>query len=567
MSTDAVVPQRPYLAPPDDLTVPQLMFSYDHPTRPVRPKDLPCLIDDETGRAVFFEDLKERTEAFAAWLRASGKLGVDDVLAFCSPNHVDYGPVCWGVHEVGGIVAAMSPALTVPEMQHQFRIASPKIIIAHPLTLPTVQSAVSKQTPKPLVIVLGSSSSSKLHTFDEVVKAGKNLHRETVGAYKLVKGGSRRKMAFLCFSSGTTGPPKAVAISHYNVVTAVLQMTTAQGVNDPRLTREQARFRVGDVTSGVLPFFHIYGLAVNLHFNIFSAMTVVTTAVFNFEKMLNNIVKYKISILFIVPPQATLLVKHPSVPSYDLTHIHSIGLAAAPLSAELASEVVKRYPSAHFGQGFGMTEATGGVSMWPLFPKVGRFGSCGAVLPAGEIKIVKADGTPAGKGEPGELLVRGDYVALGYYKDDVATRETFLDGGWLRSGDEVVLEEDGSIAVVDRIKELIKVKGLQVSPAELEGHLLIHPDVADVGVVGVPDDYAGELPVGFIVLKDAAKSHPVEDERAKIAKHVQDAKSRYKWLKEVHFVDAIPRNPSGKILRRVLRDEYLKGKFASRAKL
>ncbi|KAI0341125.1 hypothetical protein BDW22DRAFT_1346420 [Trametopsis cervina] len=127
--------------------------------------------------------------------------------------------------------------------------------------------------------------------------------------------------------------------------------------------------------------------------------------------------------------------------------------------------------------------------------------------------------------------------------------------GWLRSGDEVVLEEDGNIAVVDRIKELIKVKGLQVSPAELERHLLIHPDVADVGVVGVPDDYAGELPVGFIVLKDAAKSYPVEDERGKIAKHVQDAKSRYKWLKEAHFVDAIPRNPSGKILRRVLRDE------------
>ncbi|KAI0686321.1 phenylacetyl-CoA ligase [Cytidiella melzeri] len=592
MST-AVIPPRPYVAPPDDLTVPQFVFDYTHPTRPERPLDLPCMVEDETGREVYLHQLKARTNAFAAWLQESYKLGVDDVVALCSPNHVDYGPVCWGVHEVGGIIAAMSPGLTPSEMEHQFRLVTPKLIVAHPLTVKNVQSALSQLDGivKADIILLGPVPTGIDHRTFEDILTERTKRNATERHFKLAPGASKTKTAFLCFSSGTTGPPKAVAISHYNVIVSVVQIATAQGVNDSRLTRDQARFRVGDVTTGVLPFFHIYGLSIHLHFGVYSALTTVVTAVFNFEQMLRNIVRYKITILFIVPPQATLLVKHPVVKSYDISHIHCIGLAAAPLSPEITSEILATWPHIHLGQGFGKTllkcsllrvpviltptcmlpgttESTGGVTMWPLFPKCGKLGTAGAVLPGGQIKVVKPDGTLAKKGETGELLVKGDYVALGYYHNPEATKSTFLEGGWLCSGDEVMVTEDDLLVIVDRIKEIIKVKGLQVSPAELEGHLLGHADVADVGVVGVHDDYAGELPVAFVVLREATKarissgSAQAEQElKTQIMKHVSDAKSKYKWLKEVYIIDAMPRNPSGKILRRILRDDVNAGRY------
>ncbi|KAI0341064.1 acetyl-CoA synthetase-like protein [Trametopsis cervina] len=566
MST-AVLAVRPYVPPRDDITIPQLVFDYAHPTRPARPLEVPCFIDDETGRSIYFQDLKDRTSAFSAWLKAKTEFGNDDVLALCIPNHSDYGPICWGAQDVGGIIAAMNPALTVSEMEHQLKLVDPKIVIAHDSTLPNIQRAILKLSQKPTILLVGSPPTGQnLYTFDRVIEEAKALDVHTVGQYKLNPGESKHKIALLCFSSGTTGPPKAVALSHYNFATAVLQTISTQGVNDHRIPYDQARFRVGDIVTGVLPFSHIYGHGFNLHIALYCGMTVILSGPFNFEKMLKDIVKYKINTLFLVPPQATLLVKHPSVVSYDLSHIRCLALAAAPLPIELATAVSEKWPNAHFGQCYGFTEGTGAVSMWPISQKVGKFGTCGVLLPAGKHKVVKADGSLAEKGEPGELLIKGDHVALGYYKNTEATNEAWLEDGWLRSGDKVLIDEDDNLVVVDRMKELIKVKGNQVSPAELEGHLLSHPDVADVGVVGILDEYAGELPVAFVVLKEAARTcgaHSEEAEKAKLMKYVSDTKSRYKWLKDVHLLSAIPRNPSGKILRRLLRDGLENGRYRS----
>ncbi|KAK7434667.1 hypothetical protein VKT23_020075 [Stygiomarasmius scandens] len=237
--------------------------------------------------------------------------------------------------------------------------------------------------------------------------------------------------------------------------------------------------------------------------------------------------------------------------------------------------LLKIFPNVHLGQGYGMTESCGTISMFPLSQKIGTLGSGGQLLPGTSAKVVKEDGSLAKIGEIGELWVKGDQIALGYYGDENATRETFVDG-WLRTGDQVLFKSNGDIFILERIKELLKVKGLQVAPAELEGHLLVHPQVSDAAVIGIPDEYHGELPLAFVVLQPETalamkgdKSGTCAEQMRKSifkASHVSNVKSKHKWLTGgILFTDVIPRNPSGKILRRVLR-ERVKAKVEQRTK-
>jgi len=248
---------------------------------------------------------------------------------------------------------------------------------------------------------------------------------------------------------------------------------------------------------------------------------------------------------------------------------------AAPLSAELVNQLVKVLPNAQIGQGYGMTESCTSISMFSTETRIGVPGSGGRLLPGVTARVVKLDGTPAGLNEPGELYVKMPSLALGYWNNEEATKETFVDG-WLRTGDEVIIDKDKEVFVVDRLKEMIKVKGFQVAPAELEGCLLGIPEVADACVVPVPDDYSGEIPMAFVVLRaqvaERIAANPGEAEKVKAAiiKFVADNKVAYKWLAGgVELVDSIPKNPSGKLLRRVLRDRArgLKLKAKPRAKL
>ncbi|KAJ3558976.1 hypothetical protein NM688_g619 [Phlebia brevispora] len=520
-------------------------------------------------------------------------VGDSDIVCLSSPNDIDYPIILWAVTLIGGIVATMNPALTPQEIEYQLKLVQPKLIIAHQLTFNTVKQILQKAQLgiRPTLVSIASiPSNASIVTVGSLVEFGRNLPLPSPEIH-LKPGEAKRKIALLCFSSGTTGYPKvisvilgipllvlthsewqAVAISHYNFICAVLQSAAVSRVNEDYAPWEERRVRPGDVSLGgnVTSRFILRHADIrihlwlsdkrNLHFMYLSAVTVVVTAQFNFEKMLENIAKYKITTLSIVPPQATLLCKHPTVKSYDLSSVRLCMLAAAPVSAELTAALLSVIPNSQLGQGYGMTEATGPITMFPVSQKVGIPGSGGQLMPGTIARVVKLDGTLSTRGERGELWVKGPQICVGYYKNEEATRETFVDG-WLRTGDEVYFDDDGNIFVVDRIKEIMKVKGFQVSPAELEGHLLTHPAVGDVGVVGVPDDYSGEVPVAFVVPSSAAaermEGSPSERNamEAEIKKHVSDAKSRYKWLSEVYFVEAIPKNPSGKILRRVMREK------------
>ncbi|KAF8634286.1 hypothetical protein AX17_004241 [Amanita inopinata Kibby_2008] len=554
----------PLIQPPDSLTIPEFFLDgkQRHPTEPPVEKEVPCLIDESNGRRIYLAELRARTDYLARALRQKWGVKDGDIVTLISPNHIDY-PVCaWATHRLGGVIAATSPSLTKDELVYQLEYAKPAIIISSIESLDTtLRAAASLNIAKTRIILLGADKKpvpGPFKTIEGLIKEGNSL--SPVSGTALKSGDAKNKLAFLCFSSGTTGKPKAVSISHYNVICNVLQVATFTRTNEAYTSWENRRHKPGDVCTGVLPLYHIYGLVVNLHFMIYVKTTIVVSQKFDFVKMLQSIKDYRISHLLIVPPQAVLFCKHPAAEKADFSSVRYCMVAGAPVTAELVKQLLERLPDIQLGQGYGMTETCAAVTMFPVTQKVGTLGSAGQLVSGTVAKVVKGDGTLAKVGESGELHVQGGQVSPGYFQNDEATRETFVDG-WIRTGDEVVFYPNGDLFIVDRIKELIKVKGFQVAPAELEGHLLEHPDIADAGVIGIHDDYSGEVPFAFVVLQPSVAKLVKRDKdmaarvRDNIFTHVSTAKSKHKWLTGgIEFIDVLPKSPSGKILRRILRD-------------
>ncbi|KAJ6620831.1 acetyl-CoA synthetase-like protein [Mycena sp. CBHHK59/15] len=502
---------------PTDLSIPQ--FFLDHQLDPTRPQrhGIPCLIDDGSGRQISHGELQERTFGLANALESLYFI----VLLF-SRNHVDYPVVIWAVHRLGGIISPANPDFSHYELEFQLRATRTTLLIAHPDVLDTSLSAAQAVgLPNERILVLNGPNVLSMESlpFTE---------------HRMRPGDGKTKIAFLSFSSANT-----------------LQLAAHS---------RTGRYRPGDIAIG-----DIYGLVVN--------MTLVVVSKFNFERMLKSIVRHRISHLVIVPPQAVLLCKHPAVKSYDLSGIRYIMIGAAPLSDEVNEMLFRLFPDAHIGQGYGMTETCTVTSIWPIERKRGISGSAGQLVPGVVARVVKTDGTLGRYNEVGELVVKSPSNALGYHNNQQATKETFVDG-WVRTGDEVKISPDGELWIIDRIKEIMKVRGFQVAPAELEGTLLDHRDISDACVVGVPDDFSGEVPLAFVVLSvDAAgrvERNPdcLQEIKVSILKHVADHKVGYKHLAGgVEFVESIPKTPSGKLLRRVLRERAKELKKAAKAKL
>ncbi|KAH9203550.1 hypothetical protein DL95DRAFT_255088, partial [Leptodontidium sp. 2 PMI_412] len=316
-----------------------------------------------------------------------------------------------------------------------------------------------------------------------------------------------------------------------------------------------------EVVLALLPLSHIYGLICIASTAIFRGDSAIVLPKFDIQSYLQSISMFRISSLNLVPPIIVMMVKNKELmKKYDLSSVHSVFSGAAPLGRETARQLAEQYPTWIVRQGYGLTESCTAITS--THPDDIWFGSSGCLLANVEAKIINSEGEEVtGYDQPGELLLKSPSVVLGYLKNDKANAETFIDlpeGRFLRTGDEALVsvspKGNEHIWILDRLKELIKVNGLQVAPAELEACLLDHPAVADCAVISVPDDKSGEVPKAFVVKTEAVKGENEEVIRRDISKHVQGLLSRHKWLRGgIEFVDVIPKSPSGKILRRELR--------------
>ncbi|TBU23529.1 amp dependent CoA ligase [Dichomitus squalens] len=552
--------QMPHV--PEDLTISQFILDGRHPTRPSWVWEHPkaWLIEEATGREIGKEEVQRRVYALANALKMRWNIGEDDVVCIFSHNHVDYIVVVWAVHVLGGTVSTANPTYTAEELSYQLSLTKARLVIADLSTLPVASEGVRASGISPGCLISFDPVSGESYPDVQILIAFGSREAKRYRERRLSEGEGRTKLAFLSFSSGTTGKPKAVMISHYSFIANIVQIAQYLRLNDTQSSSFMKVYDANSVVLGTLPFYHAYGMHMGLLITFFLGASIVVSPKFQFERMLHSIQRYHISHLYVVPPQVVLLCKSPKVKQYDLSSVTYLICGAAPLGAELIEKLARILPNSVIGQGYGMTELATGATSIPLDRRVGEPGSAGVLLPGIVARVVRQDGTVAGFNELGELHLKTPSMSLGYLNDPTATAETFRDG-WVHTGDEVIIDERKEVFVVDRIKELIKVRGLQVAPSELESHLLDHPDVADVCVVGIPDDFSGELPFAFIVLNDGArvdieahKRNPYAIKEAMVA-HVAEHKAKYKRLAGVEFADMIPKNPSGKLLRRVLREK------------
>ncbi|KAJ5343266.1 hypothetical protein MYU51_021385 [Penicillium brevicompactum] len=497
----------------------------------------------------------------------------DKTLAVFTLNTIDSLPLFWAVHRLGGVLSPANASYSADELTHQLRDSKAKALVTClPLLSISLEAAAKAGLPKSRIYLLdvpeqilgGAKAPAEFKTVDQLHDAGKSL--PALEELRWSAGEGARRTAFLCYSSGTSGLPKGVMISHRNVIANTLQIKTHE---DSYRTNSGTRPPSKEVSLGLLPQSHIYALVVICHSGAYRGDQTIVLPKFELQSYLKAIAHFKISCLFLVPPIIIhMLSSHKVCSQFDLSSVKTLFTGAAPLGVETANDFLKLYPNVGIRQGYGLTETCTVVSS--THPNDIFLGSSGALVPGFEARIMTPENEEITKYDtPGELVVRGPSVVLGYLNNDKATKETFEDG-WMRTGDEAVIRLSPKgiehVFIVDRIKELIKVKGLQVAPAELEAHLLAHPTVSDVAVIAIPDDRAGELPKAIVVKAPGAGS---DDEVSKIlTKHVEDHKARHKWLKGgIRFVDAIPKSPSGKILRRLIRDQEKEARRKAGAKL
>lgn len=483
--------------------------------------DKPAIIDGMSGREITFGELRAGIQTLAGGLAAQG-FGPGSTLALMAPNIPEYATIFHGVAYAGGIVTTINPTYTAAEIRHQLLDSGATMLVTISMFLDVANEAIE------------GTEVSEVMTIDPVEGVPSMMSLMTSPPLTEQVAVTNDDVVVLPYSSGTTGRSKGVMLTHGNLTANIAQ------------TEHVLLLEEGDVALAVLPFFHIYGMQVLMNGLLANGVTIITMPRFDLEHALNLTQDRKISWFFAVPPIVLALAKHPLVDQYDLSSVKVVFSGAAPLSAELGDECAERLGCAVV-QGFGMTELSPVSHASPGFEN--KAGASGVTISNTECRIVDLEGNDCGVGEDGELWVRGPQVMKGYLNNEQATAETIDADGWLHTGDVAHFDEDGYVFIVDRLKELIKYKGFQVPPAELEGLLLTHPAIGDAAVIGIQDDEAGELPKAFITLAPGAELTAEE-----VQEFVAGQVASYKKIRLVEFIDEVPKSASGKILRRELRD-------------
>ena len=490
--------------------------------------DKPALIDAGSGRTLTYAGLADAIARCASGLKARGFLP-GDVAALLLPNMPEFAVVFHAVASIGGTVTTVSPLFTAGELSKQIEDSKATHIVSLGVFLDTAREAAQRTGISNIITIDGAP---------ETIAYTDLLASEPADTYPFIH--PKRDLAALPYSSGTTGMPKGVMLSHYNLVANMCQI---EGGMDPSLFEDWDN----EVLLAVLPFFHIYGMNILLNYNLSLGSTVVTMPRFDMEDFLKAIQCYRVTTAQLVPPILLGLAKHPMVDEFDLSSLKNLWCGAAPLGDAVASIAAERTGTV-IGQGYGMTEVSG-VGLLPKLDEAGRYhlGSVGYPVPNMEAKVVDVEaGESLGLNTEGELLMRGPNVMLGYLNREDETDTILDEDGWLHTGDVVLVDQEGRFHIVDRVKELIKYKAMQVAPAELEALLLGHVNITDAAVIGKPDEEAGEVPYAFVVANDELDAKAVMAFVAgKVAPH--------KRIRGVEFVDEIPKALSGKILRRMLK--------------
>jgi acyl-CoA synthetase (AMP-forming)/AMP-acid ligase II len=510
-----------FKSPFPDVTIPEVPYSPFILQHAQEWKDRPVFIDGPSGRTLTHGQVAGGARLVAASLARKGfKKG--DVFAICLPNLPEYAIAFHAVVLLGGVVTTANPLYTAGELASQLNDTHARYILTIPMLLEKVQAAV-KQSEVEEVFVLGEA---------EGATAFATLMRSD-GQLPAVQINPREDLAALPYSSGTSGRPKAVMLTHYNLVAIIRQVESV------------LMSSAEDRTIGVLPFFHIYGMSALMNYPLYAGTVCVTMPRFDLEQFLKIVQDYGVTHLYLVPPIVLALAKHPVVDKYDLSKVKLINSGAAPLDEGIARLAAQRI-GCLVTQGYGMTETSLASHVSPLDPAKVKPASVGLLLPNMECKVIDVStGAELGPSQQGEICVRGPNIMKGYLNDPQATASTIDAEGWLHTGDVGYADEDGYFYVVDRVKELIKYKGLQVAPAELEAVLLSNPLIADAAVIPIPDEEAGEIPKAFVVLRSPLS----EDD---LMQYVAERVAPHKRIRRVEIVDAIPKSASGKILRREL---------------
>jgi acyl-CoA synthetase (AMP-forming)/AMP-acid ligase II len=545
---------KEYHSPFPDVHLPStsllnLLFSNPNKAAP----DKPIFIDAiNPSKFHTFSQITHQTKCLVTGLQTLG-VKPGDVVSTFSPNTIDYPIQVYAILGCGAIVSPANYAYTTGELHAQLNTSGAKYLIAHSSLLPIAESAIKGTQ---VTRLIQSDGTRDKHSHPTAVLMARTYPPGDLHAVS----SPQEALAFLCFSSGTTGAAKGVMTTHHNMTSNIAQWRT----------HLPADFTGNSPTVAFVPFSHMYGLAYFLCKSMITGTPVAVMSAFNLPVFLSTVAKYRCEVLSLVPPVVLLLVKDPSLAKYDLSSVKRMFSAAAPLSIELGEAVESRFKSlygteVHCFQAWGLTETSPLATAVPT-DRTDKKHTVGCIAPNMKFRLVDPE-TLLDIEDPttqsGEIWCRGPNVTPGYYRNPAATSSGFseVDGTkWFRTGDICTMDRDGYFQIVDRIKEMIKYKGLQVVPSELEGKLLQHPDVEDACVVGVwVEELATEVPLGFVVLSAAGKENGEKESVEGIHTWLNERVAGHKRLRGgIRVIDAVPKSASGKILRRTLRDGVAK---------
>ncbi|GAB7332802.1 hypothetical protein MBLNU13_g04531t2 [Cladosporium sp. NU13] len=532
----------PIESPYPPITVPEVDVWTYYLERPDReyPDGHVLFVDVATGKKLTFNQIRTAGEHFGKGLQEKWRWRKGDVLATVSPNTIDLVPATFGALRVGGVICPLNFLYTVDELVSQLKPSKAKGLITNVACLHVVREAASRVgLPLDRILLVGDADPKiAVPHFTSLRGSSRTVENVAINP--------KEDLAYLVYSSGTTGLPKGVMLTHNNIVANSIQIASAEG---PDITHWRK-----DRSLGFLPMYHIYGVAVLMLSPLHRGVTTYIMRAFNLPEFCRVIEQEAITVAYIVPPVALALAKAPVVSKFNLSSLRFMHSSAAPTSTEIIVAVNDRL-RVPIRQGYGLSEAAPGVSSQRSSAWNVPIGASGRLVPSMSAKFALENGKEAAPGSEGEIRLKGPNIFKGYYNNLEATANSFDSEGWYHTGDVGRADDQGNIYITDRLKDLIKYNGFQVAPAQLEDLLLGHAAVADVAVIGVySEKRATELPRAYVVVADGHKGNK---KLAETLQHwLNERVSPHKKLRGgVRFVDAIPKSNAGKILRRVLLEQ------------